>query len=690
MGTVTDNRWYARMIARPSRSRLGPFRGHVQPGSVGGWLLLFGAALGALTVFSALVPNELGVWPRFQTGGMALFLSAGICAVGLAVVWFDDRAAIEGALTHPLVLAIMLVALGSSLFAPFVDYPWLSLFGYPLVGEGALRYAAMGVFFATAIVLRRDPLRFRLLLICLLVGSIGGTIALFLWVRTDFVSLDIAGILVVSAWVGAWYLTPEKWGIWRFPVCAAAIVPILALSTSDTAIVMAVAIGLPASALVYLILHRPFVSVRTTRIVAAAALVFLPIAGLLAVWLIPMLTESLPSITSRKYIYQLVFAALRADPSIVFAGQGWGEIVMTLDRFRTFSDAILWDGSWDGAVRDLSHSQSLVLEALFGGGIVAVAGLLAVLALPVLLCAKRDLSVAVFALSMFAGIGAIWLQVSMTVGPVALALGLVSATYTRAAPMPALGRALAYLLPVLAACMVASGVWLVSEGLSYQRSVADVRAKGGTSAHGCNLLPNSQAFGDLELVQGFVKAYRPVFEDAQAGAPIIQTEHRLIAAFLCTTEARALRSASPSLHLGLESFRVHVSSDAGRTPGIVRYEDSLADWSDKLVRLLNAAPTRTDMTLGFFIARMQAGAWQTVGSLASALLRSNPADPIANWYLGQYLLSKGDPMSREAGMAALERSLSNGIKRFIRVSPDFERQILEATDTELAAPPRRW
>ena len=122
------------------------------------------------------------------------------------------------------------------------------------------------------------------------------------------------------------------------------------------------------------------------------------------------------------------------------------------------------------------------------------------------------------------------------------------------------------------------------------------------------------------------------------------------------------------------------------TPDIARYRDSLAGWSDKLVRLLNTAPTRTDMTIVFFVARIQIGAWQTVESLARALLDSNPDDPIANWYLGQYLLNRGEPASRAASVAALQKSLNNGIERIIRVSPEFESQLLATTGRSMAEP----
>ena len=38
------------------------------------------------------------------------------------------------------------------------------------------------------------------------------------------------------------------------------------------------------------------------------------------------------------------------------------------------------------------------------------------------------------------------------------------------------------------------------------------------------------------LVQEFVKAYRPVFDEAQKEKPIAEAQHRLIAAFLCSAE----------------------------------------------------------------------------------------------------------------------------------------------------------
>lgn len=662
-----------------------PAPSHVS--AFGTWLLLLGAILGTLTVFSALVPWEIGVWPRFEAGGMALYFAAGLSGAGLVLNWIRGRGTVEAAFNHPLVLAAFLIALSGCVFALFVDYPWLSVFGYPLIGEGVLRYAALGVLFASAIVLRRDALGFRVLLICLLIGSIGGTLAVFIWAREEFVSLDILGLMVIPAGVGVWYLIPARLELWRFTICLAALAPILVLSNSATAILVTLAIALPAAALIQFNLRRRVISDRSMRALAALAVVAIPVAGLLAAWWIPALTDALESVTSRKFTYQTSFSALGADPVVMLIGQGWGEVVMTLDRFRLMNDAILWDGSWDGATRDLPHTHSHILEALFGGGIIAVLGVLALLMAPILTCDRRDLPIAVFTVAVFAGIGAIWPQVAMTVAPVALALGLVCASRDSPQPLPVAGRMLGWALPVMAACLLGSSLWLALEGVGYQRALADIREKGRASDHGCNLHPHSAMYGDLDLVQGLIKVYRPAFRRAKDGAPVSETDHRLIAAYLCSAEARVAKSASPSLHLGLESFRGQVSSDGGRTPDILRYRDSLAGWPDKLVGLLNVAPNRTDMTIGFFTTRVQAGAWGSVGSLARALLSLDPQDPVANWYMGQYLLSKGDSASRKAGREALQEALTYGIRRYFPVSPEFEAVILGTEDGTADRPP---
>ncbi|MEP4884888.1 MAG: hypothetical protein ABJ215_00830, partial [Alphaproteobacteria bacterium] len=112
---------------------------------MGANIALAGAVLSLLSIFSAFAPIELGVWPRLAPMSMTLYLSVGICALGLVLVWLDDHDPVEAALTHPAVLAGLFVALWSGALAPFSDYSWLSIFGTTDIGEATLRYAGLAI-----------------------------------------------------------------------------------------------------------------------------------------------------------------------------------------------------------------------------------------------------------------------------------------------------------------------------------------------------------------------------------------------------------------------------------------------------------------------------------------------------------------------------------------------------------------
>lgn len=93
------------------------------------WVLLAGGLLATLPVFASFLPIDLGIDPRLEAIPMALHLAAGICALGLTLVFLQMRDIALHALSHPMVLAAVFVAAWSAVAAPLTDYPWLSLIG---------------------------------------------------------------------------------------------------------------------------------------------------------------------------------------------------------------------------------------------------------------------------------------------------------------------------------------------------------------------------------------------------------------------------------------------------------------------------------------------------------------------------------------------------------------------------------
>jgi O-antigen ligase len=306
------------------------------------------------------------------------------------------------------------------------EYPWLSMFGVPLIAEGAIRYLAMAVLFAAVLVLRKNPRRRTALLTIILLVSLVGSVAFYLWIRSEFASLDKLGYLVGPAWVSAWFLVPERYARWRFVASVLVIVPILLLSTNTTAIVAVLSLAVPGTVVLHMLLTRNRISVRKVRAGAVVGIAMVPFVALAAVWVIPEFTDALPSVTSRKYMLQVLMAALQADPSIALWGQGWGEISITADRFRTASDAILWNGSWDGFDRNVSHSANMFVEAVFGAGLPAALFVVFLLISPLLVADAKHLPPVFFVAIVFASVSSTWPQVAMTVGMTTLALALAS------------------------------------------------------------------------------------------------------------------------------------------------------------------------------------------------------------------------------------------------------------------------
>jgi hypothetical protein len=191
---------------------------------------------------------------------------------------------------------------------------------------------------------------------------------------------------------------------------------------------------------------------------------------------------------------QVLMAALQADPSIALWGQGWGEISITADRFRTASDAILWNGSWDGFDRNVSHSANMFVEAVFGAGLPAALFVVFLLISPLLVADAKHLPPVFFVAIVFASVSSTWPQVAMTVGMTTLALALASGDVAGKPWHRRISRPVIWGLPVVVALLFTGGSWLLSEGLSYRQQIQDVRARGTQSPHACSLHQNSAYF----------------------------------------------------------------------------------------------------------------------------------------------------------------------------------------------------
>ncbi|CAN0519057.1 unnamed protein product, partial [Laminaria digitata] len=269
-------------------------------------------------------------------------------------------------------------------------------------------------------------------------------------------------------------------------------------------------------------------------------------------------------------------------------------------------------------------------------------------------------------------------ELPSTVGAVALSFALASARNgDRVAKPIALraGRVMVLLMPVVAALVLSASFWQFHEANTTRLRIDDVHARGSHSPYACDLHPYSALSADIRLAHGLVTSHRPVFKRAAEGERIGIQDVWLIDAYVCSANARVLHSTSPSLLLVMESFRGAIAhgETASDLPG--RYRASLDNWAENLVRVLTLVPYRPEIANGFFLAQIQRGNLHTVGSLAQALLKRNPNDPVALWFLGLARIGTGDPALQEQGKRLLERALNTGVQRLLPLESDLVEQV---------------
>ncbi len=368
----------------------------------------------------------------------------------------------------------------------------------------------------------------------------------------------------------------------------------------------------------------------------------------------------------------MVFAQFADRPETLLHGQGWGQAGETFVRYLTASGATTYDKSWDLVFRDYLHTHDYALEALLAGGIAALVLALLAVAMASLWCRRRHLALAVPFAAVLSGVAAFWFELPMTMPAVVLAF-VTLARPMPARPSPAIRRALAAGLPLLAAASFAAGAFLLRFGLEVQAALArpvPVRASAGAP---CLDFPAEGWRGDIALRYAMVGSYQKL---TRSGAPLDMTQVRRAAAFACEVDRRSRDSRSALL----ASAGLLLRSELAFRPDLVRQDPvfarELADWATRLRQFLALAPDRSDLAIPYFGWRLKAGDSAAVAALAADILARRPADPVGLWFSGLIMIESPDRPRVAAGLFRLRQALEAGIERLMPIDPRQKGQIL--------------
>lgn len=624
-----------------------------------------------------------------QSALLALSAIAGLCVLALAL---RGHRAASAALYHPAVLVLFAVAAAGGVMAVFHQIPGRTIIGLPdspYHHMGSLWYVETGLLVAGYLVAARGSLRLPL--------AIAGALAVV------FAATVTAATLTLNydkpPWLGVhfpdWYnfvasnLLPSGYLAWIAPVGIMAAITLFAtgrripramavvlliwivwVSSNSTA-----AIGLAVGVL-WIVAERVFPvlgigRVRTSLCVLliAAPVVVVPLAapivekaaihGVNAA--IAGLSDGVPSLDprdhvrieympgrtlwSRSWMQRIVIEDMVADPSIFLVGRGWGSFAESYAaRWREVPGRRFRDGGpllskthWDAHTSSRFHPHNTILEAIASLGFAGAILIGVLLVLPAARPKPRAAAPMLLAVSLCT-ISGFWFFESSFAPFLAAAY---AATIRSWKPGPRRRPGSAALFAVAAAVCMAGAVFF--------------GARGGTPRPlECGQEPASFARYESFLATGL--SHEP---------KVLWLLQRLPEAQSMACGVRFLARSTDGLNALSEMLRLRDMLLTGY-PGLpnpdTHFPIEVAQWKADVLRLLDAAPGRTDVIVPY-ISWMAAHREHALVSAAIAEFRPRvqaARDPVGAWLDACQAFLAGDAKAhRRMLTAAMEGGLAN-------------------------------
>jgi len=634
--------------------------------------LQIAGVFGSLFVGVLAFPTvDFGFWPRVELPTVALWLTAGLAAIGLAL---EGGRLPTGFARSPLALSLAGLVAMTLLLAPFARYPWLSLTGAPQGGEGGLRYLAILVLVASALRLRREKALRSALLWAATAALLAALLPLYvdlgsgpLFVFREYLAYPAIALatMALAELSGA----EESSQVWsqRMPglLALATALAVLVISTNRSAWLGCLGAGLLAA-----IAFRQTRSSNSQppRLTAALALGVAHWAVLFAiVWI--GLDAPVESLRARMRVLTVLFDAVATSPAIWIGGSGWGLTTELFALHMTAAPASLWDGSWDNASRDLFHSHHAGFEAFLSLGLAGAGFWTLGLVAPLLMGPKNKWAAALFLSGSLTLVDALWFQFPFAAGPIALALVWVIDRDGEPVLAPA---------QTLRAAVAVSGAALVlSSGLmaSWEIRFAEARRALPTVSHSCAELPSEEWRGDIETAYLFdhtLQAYRQAIANPPAKGTGQQTDTLL--RLFCAIDARAAVQQSPYLMMVGLLFRNEVAFVPG-LPESFR-TDLATTWETRVREFLAVAPRRSDLAAPLLAAWVQQRDFSRVTEFARALVTRTPKDAVGLYFLGIARLATAESdAQRRQGVQLLREAVQHGLERIIPIDDNLRNLI---------------
>ncbi len=639
-------------------------------------------------VFAAHSMFSFGVWRRAEPVIVAFHASSALCSIALLLVWWRDRSALNGVITHPFVLLPAALALWSAFTAPLADFPLLSLLGSPQTGEGALWYGNLALLIACALIVVREKAQWRFLIIwsvvivsgviaIKLMASARGTYELF-WIGAYLAYISIAlPFICLRHLEGYWR--------WLWLVILGASVSILIMAKSKAAIIL-FSFGVAFVGLGYL-----FKSVSRIGRYLRFRPVAITIVGLIAV--LPLFVISLgtfneiPSLRSRFLVSKVMGEAQGTDWLSIIIGQGWGRtqdaLVANLhvSGEQLWSSHWFWSKHWDYLWGDYSHTHNWIVESMYSVGIPGfLLSLMFLLAIPYCSDGKqRTFATAMSAV--YAGMNSLWFQVSFSLPFVALALAALGGDWKIQREYSKKVSNVCRVVPIfLTVCLLAQ-IAAASALFTFGIKTSEVIATYQNPKINIEKIHFPPDFRGAE--HGFALAIRDHLAWLRKSSSthsklMVKHQEKVVRSIIKDLKGRIRIAKSPYIVLA----GVAVFSDLVYDPKLKWLQfklrsNELALWGHWVKKLLELAPGRTDTTIPYFSRLIFQGDVTTLINITQTILEKTPNDPVGLYFRGAAMIRAQQKDTQVKGLQYLKKGLEKGIERFMPVDPKLKKRILE-------------
>jgi hypothetical protein len=649
------------------------------------------ACLALLMPLCSLPPTRMGYYNQVESCLIAFWVVSAIVGLWVYLLMKKCPRLIYHTSKLPIVWGPILLGMATIVISPFHALPLQDLTGSPHIAEGALTFIACGLLASIfSILIRISTYRKIIFTTTLLVGLTISTLTIVGSMESPFVSwqywqwapyffpdyLSFIDIALAAVYV---YMRKDLKRTYLSDVIAFTLFTLIAYYASNKSLGYGIVLSLVSIMGIWLfpaswkrnLLHLTFFGL-------SLALTLLIVFYDDCSKALPEFLAHLSTITSRTWLSKVTFVDLSTTSlswewiQQLLIGKGWGTFsnisasnMFLIDQVSIFSGKD-YNPSWELTHRDLLHTHNILTNYFHSIGLFGV-GLYLYIQYKLI----KSLSEGYF----FTGLAFLisyqvqllfWFQFIITMPFTILALSVFFRQRT-----PVIWSFLLkskFILGFTTFLLIFSSLQgIITWGYESDKSTLSTKEsirRLTTAPYVC-----LEAYFGAQRQVGLGRIFATNLQDESKNNPAELVTHSL-------KLVEHLKSLPEKGNYLGNNLAINILSELASKPETLKFinNQTLTTWEQLVKDHIEIMPYRTDILLPFFNLYQTLGKEAIVLEFTKKICEKNSHDSIALWFMGSSLLK--NPAHFDTAMCILQKSIREGIERFMPVPPPLKTKIV--------------